>query len=98
MNPEQFSQLLRLLEKIVSQQYTLTGAADWPILVIVGAAFSAVLGFMWRDLRTVIKDNRSEWKVELEKYKAENVKEHDNLWKAHYDCQHECCPRRKENQ
>ena len=96
MTPEQFTQLLSLLKELASKTYTITGAADWPILAIVGGGLVSVIAFMWVDLRSVIKDNRSEWRQELEKQKSDNDKAHDLLWDAHRDCQHECCPRRKE--
>jgi len=114
MNPEQFAKLLSLLEKLVSHQYTITGAADWPILASIGGVFIAVLGFMWRDVRasidkigTAIKESRNESKsevelikaeirVDIDRVKADNEKAHDLLWAAHRDCQHECCPRKKE--
>ncbi len=38
MTPDQISRLLDALERIASKShaYTITGAADWPILVVIG--------------------------------------------------------------
>jgi len=94
MNPEQFTQLLSLLEKLASRQFTIASAADWPILATVGGALVAVIAFMWMELRSVIKDHRGEWRDELEKHREENEKDIKIIWDAYRDCQHECCPRR----
>ena len=96
MNPEQFTQLLNLLERLAGKQWTIAGAADWPVLATVGGALVAVIAFMWMDLRSVIKDHRSEWKEALDKHSQENEKDLGLVWNAYRDCQHECCPRRKE--
>ena len=85
MTPEQFTQLLALIDKIANHQFTIAGAADWPILATLGSGFFIVLAFMWRDLKATIKEGKSEWKGETEK-----------LWQAMSDCQHDCCPRKKE--
>jgi len=96
MTPEQFTQLLVLLEKLAGKQFTIAGAADRNILATVGGALVAVLAFMWIDLRSAIKEHRGEWREELERHKAENEKDLKIVWDAHRDCQHECCPRRKD--
>ena len=93
MTPEQFQQLLVVLQKIAERQYTITGAADWPILAAVGGALCAVLAFMWLDLRSSMKEHRYEWQRTIEKHEDENGKAVDLLWQAHRDCQTECCPR-----
>ena len=96
MTPEQFlAQLLEVLKQMPVQQYTITGAADWPGIAAVGGIFFAVLGFMWRDLRSVIKENKAESKRDLEEHKTDNAAEHKALWSAMKDCQHDCCPRGK---
>ena len=105
MEPSQFDKLIIALTELgktitdASQvQYTITGAADWPILVAFGgilAIFLAVLMGMVSSMRTdiinTIKDNRKEWREELAK--AEN-----QLWdetKAIRDdlkyCKEKCC-------
>lgn len=74
MTPDQINQLLMSLDKIsenmgsmVGQQYTLTGAADWPILVALGGLITALVAFMWVDLRSTIREHRSEQKNAMEK-------------------------------
>lgn len=94
MNPEQFNQLLGALVKLAERPYTLTGAADWPILAAMAGLLIAVIGWMWVDLKATIRDGRSEWKTELTAFKAEHDKEHDRLWQAHRDCQVDCCVNR----
>jgi hypothetical protein len=88
MNPDQTRMLLEALDKIASamqgQAYTITGASDWPILATVGGALVVVLGFMWRDLRSVIKE-----------VKTEGRSGDDLIWAALRDCQNDCCPRKK---
>lgn len=95
MTPDQFAQLMTLLEKIVSRQYTITGAADWPILVAIGAVLISMGAFMWVDLKNTIKDNRGESRDELKKHIDDDEKDHEKLWKAFSDCQSDCCPREK---
>jgi hypothetical protein len=60
MTPDQFNQLLQVLERIASKQYTITGAADWPILLVLGGLLVSVLGFMWHDLRGQLKDHKDD--------------------------------------
>ena len=96
MNPEQFSQFLAVFSKLVDRPYTLTGAADWPILAAMATVLVTVIAWMWIDLKATIRDGRSEWKTELATFKTEHDKEHDRLWQAHRDCQIDCCPRGKE--
>ena len=86
MTPEQIQEIIAALKAIASgpKGYTLTGAADWPLLIIVGAGLVVLLGMMWADLRANIRDNRSEWKGEA-----------TTIWAAMKDCQDDCCPRGK---
>lgn len=87
MTPDQFTQLLTLLEKIASRQYTITGASDWPILLVIGGITLALIGAMWTDLRNNIKEQ-----------KTENKEERTLIWRAMKDCQDDCCPRSKKDQ
>jgi hypothetical protein len=112
MTAEQFAKLLEVLSKLAEKQhYTITGAADWPILVVVGggclAMLMAAIGCMWADLRSWIKEGREEWRGEIKEhkaenerdqkeYKAENERDHDLIWAAMRDCQGDCCPRKKD--
>ena len=101
MTPEQFEQIRKLLETVAlnmshTGKYTITGAADWPILLVIGGLLTTAIGLMWADLRANIKEGKSEWRAALEQHKADNEKNFDLVWQAHRDCQHECCPRRKE--
>ena len=103
MNPEQVEKLLSTLDAIAKgiampNQYTITGAADWQILVTLGGALGTILlaaiAFMWVDLRSVVKDNRGEWKEALDKHKIEADREAGMLWNAMRDCKADCCPSR----
>jgi hypothetical protein len=97
MTPEQFNQLLELLEKMADRTYTLTGAADYPILLALCSVFLALGAFMWVDLKNTIKENKSEWRDELDKHREDNERGHDLIWSAMKDCKADCCPaRRKE--
>lgn len=99
MNVNQFSQLLTLLNQLVSNKYTITGAADWPILVIVGGSLIGVLialiGMMWSDLRTTMKDHKGDWQVALTKHEIADSKELEKLWSAMQHYQEECYPPRE---
>jgi len=95
MTPDQFAQLMDLLEKMVSKQYTLTGAADWEILVILGGMLAAAIAAMWVDLKGTIKDNRGELRDELMKHMVNDERDHEKIWMAMKDCQSDCCPREK---
>ena len=85
MDQEQVQQVIAALKEIsigTTKSYTLTGAADWPLLVIVGGTVVALICFMWADLRASIRDGRTEWKTEI-----------DRVWQAMRECQDDCCPR-----
>ena len=103
MNPEQVEKLLSTLEAIAKgitmpNQYTITGAADWQILVTLGGALGTILlaaiAFMWVDLRSVGKDNLGEWREALTAYKTEHKEEHDHIREAMREGQEDCCPSR----
>lgn len=72
MDDIETQQLIAAIEKLgkgiqtaATQRYTLTGAADWPILVIAAGVVLGLLAIMWADLKTTIKDHRGEWRQEL---------------------------------
>ena len=100
MNPDQVQQLLASLAKIagelsVRQQYTLTGAADWPILIVIGGILISLAAFMWVDLKSTIREHRGELREELTKHINDDERDHEKIWKAFGDCQSDCCPRDK---
>ena len=99
MSQEQIDALIRALSGISSslskRDYTITGAADWPILLILGGLILSLVAFMWRDLRTVWNDSRTDWREKILEHKIENDKNFDLIWAAHRDCQNDCCPRLK---
>lgn len=100
MNPQQIEELLKLLGRIADglskqQMYTLTGAADWPILLVVGGVMLGMIGFMWRDLGNKIESHRKDWKEALAAHIALDDKDHQLLWKAHRECQEDCCKDKK---
>jgi len=94
MTAEQFGQLMKLIDKIASNQFTITGAADWPILVVIGGILLTMLMTMWIDLKGSIKEHRGEWRESLKEHQAEDEKEIQLLWDAMKDCKRECCPPR----
>jgi hypothetical protein len=96
MSPDQFVQLLTVINRLTGQQYTITGAADWPILAAIGGILLLAIAAMWADLKATIKEYRTEWRSELSAVKSENDKDHDIIWDAIRDCQNDCCPRKKE--
>ena len=98
MEPAQLDRVAAALEKIAtkaSATYTLTGAADWEILAVMGGALFVVIGLMWTDLRTNIKDNKAEWQRAIKEHKEETEKQNQILWDAMRHCQGECCPPRR---
>ena len=82
MNTEQISQLLNLLEKIAakSQAYTITGAADWPILAFGFGFLVVLIAALWGSILAAIKTN-----------KADTQRDVDNIWKGMRDCKNDCC-------
>lgn len=94
MTQDQIVELLTLLEKIATRPYTITGAADWQILVVISGVLACVIGLMWTDLKATIKENKSDWKEELRTHKEEGDKNINNLWDAMRKCQSDCCPPR----
>lgn len=110
MNQQQIDQLLALLSEIAKsistqREYTLTGAADWPMLVILFGFFGALLmaagSFAWLDIRSKIDCAFSastkvaeDSKGELKEYKTEVQREIDGIWHEIERCQSECCPPR----
>ena len=97
MTPEQFSQLLAVLRALADKSYTISGAADWPMLLTLGGLLMAAVAAMWADLRSKLTDHRTVAVAELKDMKAENEKGHDLLWEAMRACQDDCCPRRREH-
>jgi len=83
MTPDQFAQLLALLAKIADHPYTITGAADWPILAVMGTLLGALIAFMWHDLGAKIIE-----------HKRDDEKAHDAVWRAMRDCKDDCCVER----
>ena len=84
MTEAQFTQLLQVLKAIAEKQYSITGAADWPMLVFLVALIVGMIGMMWRDLVSRISTDRTESKAEQQR-----------IWSALNDCQDDCCPRGK---
>jgi hypothetical protein len=63
--------------------------------MVVGAILCGIIGLMWADLKSSIKDGRQEWHGELREHKIKNEKEHDEIWEELRRCKSECCPGRK---
>lgn len=79
---EQVERVLGLFESLIEkkQMYTITGAADWPILAFCLGFLVLLIAAMWKDLRGGIQDNKSD-----------NERDIDNLWKGLRDCKNDCC-------
>lgn len=72
MTEAQTTKLLETLDSIANtlanpKTYTITGAADWPIAAFIVAGMAALIVMMWRDLKSAVKDNKSENKSEFDK-------------------------------
>ena len=88
--PQLVDALNHLAESLTASsvaKYTLTGAQDWPILLVVGALLVAMISFMWVDLKATFKD-----------HKSDNAKEIDTLWSETRairlemkECKEKCC-------
>jgi hypothetical protein len=91
MTSEQFAQLLQALEKLAVKPYTITGASDWPMLLVIGgmmlAIISAMSGAFWHYVL-----------MQLGEHKKENEKDIDTLFEVQRRCQDECCPRGNKTQ
>jgi hypothetical protein len=84
---DQLDKLIEILAKVADglehsnlSKYTITGAADWPILLFMGGILLAVIGFMWRDLRSTITDHRTDNKNALDSHTRDNKEAIDMLW------------------
>lgn len=104
MSPQQFELLIATLEKLSNRlgTYTITGAADWPILAPVAGLMVAMIAYMWHDLKATLKTDRDTWRVtmaeqrlELERVETrcriEAEKGDDKIWTAIRHCQEDCC-------
>jgi len=104
VSAEQFDKFLKLLELLSVQKYTLTGAADWQILQIVGGGLIGLLfvfmAAMWADIKSTVKGNRTEWISSLKDHVIEQKNDFDEVWTEIRRCQDNCCDfggRRKED-
>ena len=88
MTPEQFAQLLSVLKEIADKQYTITGAADWTMMVSMVGMFGGIMlliigGSIGHILSTIANDRR------------ENREDHAAIRQERKDCEDDCCPRGK---
>lgn len=96
MTDAQMAALIAVLKEIaVERPYTITGAADWGMLLVVGGLLVAAVGAMWLDLKNTITNQKIDSTKENERLRTELNERIDTLWKAHEDCQRDCCPRGK---
>ena len=98
MTPEQINALIdavRSLQGGLSAKYTITGAADWPLVTVLGGAIVALVIFMWLALKATIKDGRHEWKAELEKEVGMLWREARQIREEHKKCYEKCFEERK---
>lgn len=92
MTQEQFSLFLAAITKLgeVKTAYTITGAADWPILVALAAILFAMIGYMWHDLKNSLK-GLTEETSRVERESRDFAEKEDNkIWAAMRECQAEC--------
>lgn len=88
MSLEQFAQLLSVLKEIANKQYTITGAADWSMLVTTVSMFGGIMllligGSIGHILSTIATDRK------------ENREDHAAIRQERKDCEDDCCPRGK---
>lgn len=85
VNPDQFKELIIVLRQLVDKPYTLTGAADWPLLMALAGIIISLIVFNWHSIAKKIDDHQDR-----------EDKEHKDIWRAIDDC----CPRypNKENE
>ena len=69
-----------------NDNYTLTSASDWPMLLILGALLTGIIGGMWVDLKSTIKESRTEWREALREHVVTSDKETDKIWSAIKEC------------
>jgi hypothetical protein len=74
---------------------TIAGAADWPMFVAISGIVILLIAFMWRDLRAMMTRDRDDMSRHVDAVKAASSIETDKIWRALTECQHDCCPRRK---
>ena len=100
MTSEQIAQLLKLIERIADRPFTITQAADWPMVVIFLTVFCACIGLFWRDVgmridavKEIVKETKATDCREHEALKKEFERGDQLIWDAMKDCQADCCPR-----
>ena len=71
MSPEQFQQVLALFKEISLRPYTITGAADWPLLVALMAIITGLIGVMWADLRKSMAAGESRYQRVVDAHSTE---------------------------
>ena len=96
MSPEQFQQLLHILERLaLGQEYTIAGAADWPILAGAVTLLGGLIAAMWTHLISSMKDHSIGAITDLDKHALENKESIQIIWNAMENCKGECCPPRR---
>lgn len=66
--------------------YTLTSASDWPMVLILGGLLTAIIAGMWVDLKSTIRESRTEWREALREHVVTSDKETDKIWTAIKEC------------
>ena len=87
---------MEVLKKLADKQYTISGAADWDMLLAIGGLLMLAIAAMWADLRSKLTEQRNMATSDIHEFKATNKGEHDTIWEAMRACQDDCCPRRKD--
>ena len=91
MDPVQFRVLVdsinRMTEALRVEPYTLTGASDWNMLVVMVLAGASLVGVLFsiivyniKDLKSYIKESDSGVRILLDKEEVERKHQDDLLW------------------
>lgn len=90
--------LQAIADKLTPPTYTLTGAADWPILVIMCGLVATMIGclalqvgFMWRDLRGRIKEDVDHLWEETRALRKEFRESDTSIKDDMKECKEKCC-------
>lgn len=101
---EQLKNIVTALNEIAENHhiaYTITGAADWPILLITGVGFISLIIYIWQSamsyigkVELAVTSLRGDLFLELKEHDKDNKSDFDKWEMMIKDCQNDCCPPR----
>ncbi len=105
MTDVQFLKLIEILGKITNgldRKYTITGAEDWEIIALMFTGLFIFGGIAWRNIVSVVKENKVDWRRELREHKIDSREEFDSyrkyikgefdkVHKKQRECWSDCC-------